>query len=140
MITIIEDIKQSVTRCDECDIKIGYDSSDVRIGAYGCGYITCPKCGELVFLDDPEHSLILTPDNIQFPLHFYKTGKNAVKNTDEEINTYIKECVRDLEKSEEDYGVFRYTGSGNTMVFTFKYEDEYAIFVARDFYESSIPR
>lgn len=140
MITIIEDVKQNIAECDECGTKLGYDDFDVQIGAYGCAYVKCPKCGEPVFLDNAELSLTLTVDNIQFPWHFYKRGKNAVKKTDEQINKDIKECVRGLEKLEEDYGVFCYTGSGDTMVFAFKHEDEYAIYVAKDYYTSSIPR
>lgn len=140
MVTIIEDVKQNITKCDECGTKVGYEDFDIRIGAYGCAYIKCPKCGELIFIDDADCSLTLTADNIQFPWHFYKVGKNAVKKTDKEINDYIKESVRNLEKAEEDYGLFCYIGSGDTVVFVFKYEDEYAIFVAKDYYESSIPR
>lgn len=140
MITIIGDIEKYIAECEDCGSKMRFDKSDVQIGAYGCAYIKCPKCGELVFIDDAEFCLTLTPDNIRFPWHFYKTGKNAVKKTDEEINDYIKECVRSLEKEKEDFGLFRYAGSGDTAVFVFKYEDEYAIFVAKDYYESGIPR
>ena len=48
--------------------------------------------------------------------------------------------IDSLEKREEDYGEFALTGSGNTMVFAVKYEDEYAIYVTKEYYESSIPR
>ena len=129
-----------VAECSDCKVKLEYEESDIQIGAYGCSYIKCPKCGELIFTDDVEHSVTLTRDNIQFPQHFCEFGPGAVKLSDEKINEYIKECIDKLENRNSDYGEFVYTATGDTIIFVVKFEDEYPIYVARGYWSSSIPR
>lgn len=126
--------------CTYCKVKLEYDVEDIQVGAYGCACVRCPKCGELIFIDSEVHSITLTKDNIRFPQHFMGAGPSVVKLSDERIERYIRECLDILEKKEEDYGEFTYTGTGDTLVFAVKYEDEYAIYVAREYYTSSIPR
>ena len=136
---IIND-EPNIIECTGCKVKLEYDVADIQVGAYGCAYVECPKCGELIFIDSEVHSITLTKDNIQFPQHFWETGPNAVNLSDRKINQYVRECIDALEKREENYGEYALTGSGNTMVFAVKYEDEYAIYVTKGYYESSIPR
>ena len=57
----------------------------------------------------------------------------------EKIQQYIRERLRVAECDTEDFGYYA-TGSGNTMVFVFKYEDEYVVYVAKNYWECSIPR
>lgn len=136
---IIND-EPNIIECTGCKVKLEYDVADIQVGAYGCAYVECPKCGELIFIDSEVHSITLTKDNIRFPQHFMGAGPNVVKLSDERTERYIRECLDVLEKREEDYGEFAYTGTGDTLVFAVKYEDEYAIYVAKEYYTSSIPR
>lgn len=126
--------------CADCKVKLEYDVEDIQVGACGCAYIKCPKCGELIFIDSEVYSIILTKDNIRFPQHFFEPGPNVVSLSNQKINQYIRECINSLEERKEDYGGYALAGSGNTLVFAVKYEDEYVIYVTKEYYESSIPR
>jgi hypothetical protein len=82
-----------------------------------------------------------TVDNIEFPKHFNKKGKNggnAVEISDKEINKYIKECINWLEKNPNES--FIYIGIGDSFVVVFNHENEYYILVAKNYFDSCIDK
>lgn len=81
----------------------------------------------------------LNSSNIEFPLHFMPPSDNAVDMGNAKIQEWVRERLRMAESDTEDYGHY-FTGSGNTMVFVFKYEDEYDVYVTKKYWECSIPR
>lgn len=125
------------TTCDDCGAELECTKDDAYVGAWGSYFIKCPVCGTEVMLDEVE-PVELTVNNIEFPKHFSKTSNGAIKLKDEKIQEYVKECLQGLKNS--DNGEYQLLGSGDTVVIVFKYEDEYQIYVARSYYESSIPR
>lgn len=128
--------------CEECMSELEYDESDIRMGTYGCMYLDCPLCGCDILLDDNEHNLKLTKDNVQFPLHFHHTSKDtgAVDTCHNEyVKQLIKEGVESLRYDKEGHACF--SGSGNTMVFVFRFDEDedYQVFVTNDYYSTYIP-
>lgn len=116
--------------CDRCGKPL---PDEKREGALGCYWITCPHCNEDNLVEDGEE---LTPDNVEFPLHFFGS-KNAVRMSDEQINKWVRECLGRLDV-ENDY---TYTGSGDTFVAAFKTDEESSaatVFVCRDYYECDV--
>jgi hypothetical protein len=57
---------------------------------------------------------------------------------DQEIQDWVRSCLKQAEESDEPYGYFFHTGTGNFMVILMGYEDEYDIIVAKNYYELSI--
>ena len=126
-------------KCDECGAELEFNDKDTYEGAYGCYYVTCPECKNERMVDGKE-CVDLDSHNIKFPLHFVPPSQKAVNLADEKIQEYVRQCLKSLEDDDEDWGVFSLTGSGNTMVFAFKYENEYIVYVTKDYYETSICR
>lgn len=126
-------------RCDNCYAELECNDEDTYEGAWGSYYVICPECGSECMVDD-KLCVKLDSNNIQFPLHFSHLSQNAVKLEDERIQKFVRHCLKSLEDAEEDWGVFSLTGTGNTMVFAFKYEDEYVVYATKDYYETSICR
>ena len=60
--------------------------------------------------------------------------------SDDQIEVWVRDCLKMAEESDDPYGYFVYTGSGNTMVILLAYEDEYNIIVTKDYYETSVNR
>ena len=94
-------------------------------------------------LEDNEHSITLTADNIEFPDHFYHTsienGAIDVCNT-ENIRKYIHEAIDyfRINKNEYDYGCIL---TGNLYLHVQRYVDdkEYVVTISNNFYETEIP-
>ena len=57
---------------------------------------------------------------------------------DNEINDWVRRCLKAAEESDYPYGYFLYTGSGNTIVILMAYEDEYEIIVTKNYHETSV--
>ena len=60
--------------CDNCSSELEYEKSDVRIGEFGCALVDCPLCKKSICVDNKEDGLILTVDNVEFPIHFHHTS------------------------------------------------------------------
>lgn len=133
-----EEPKIYKTTCDECRAELEYEKNDTYIGALGSREIICPSCGKRVCVEEPE-GIVLNSNNIEFPLHFMAPSDKAVNISDVEIQRWVRERLHTAENYAEDYGYY-VTGSGDTMVFVFKYEDEYVVYVTKNYYECSIPR
>lgn len=131
--------------CAWCESILEYVNEDIQLDNENQKYIICPECDHLTYLidmdKDPEEK-ILTINNIQFPEDFYQfgTSDHAVKIDDEEINERIQKCLEALEENKKDYGVFHYIGSGDSVVIVVKHEDEYVVFICKDYYEAAIER
>ena len=62
----------------------------------------------------------------------YVSFKNSKKIDDEQINTWIEECINTLKGSDDDY--YMYISSGNTMVLVTRNEDAgFDVRVCKDF-------
>ena len=124
-------------KCDECTAELEFTFDDTYIGALGARYVKCPICGK-ENITEGCGGIELDSSNIEFPKHFIEPG--GVDITDSEIENRVRECLKVAEKSDEPYGYFVSTGSGNTMVILMAYEDEYEIIVTKDYYETSVNR
>ena len=122
--------------CEECKAELEFAFDDTYEGALGARYLKCPVCGRqnMTEIDTPNLSL----NNIKFPLHFFEP--NGVDISDDQINSWVYECLKIAEESDEPYGYFVHTGSGNTLVILMAYEDEYNIVVTKDYYETIVNR
>ena len=72
-------------------------------------------------------------------LHSYhfSTNEDTVCLSNEEVQEYVNIVKRKLQQ-ECQVGEYTFTGSGDTMVFGFKFEDEDKIIVAKNYWEDSV--
>lgn len=131
-----------IIECDECGSELEYEKSDMEVGVYGAMHVKCPLCGYDNMLDGNECDITLTKDNIEFPIHFHHTSKETGA-VDTCNNKFVKECIRkgiDYFRENKDEFV-HYTGTGNTIVYIFRYDDdeEYNVVVTDNYYETYIP-
>ena len=124
-------------QCPYCDVTLEYDKEDIEYREYGQGFINCINCYKDIVIDE---CINLTIENIQFPNHFVALSKDVANMSDKDINKWIKECLEKAEEDNIEYGTFRRAGTVNTLVIVLKYEDEYIIYVTKDYYEASIMR
>lgn len=146
---IREDVKQEYppyprkTVCENCGSELEYEESDLRMGEYGCMHLDCPLCGYNNMLEDNEHNITLTKDNIEFPVHFHhvsvETGSVDVCNT-EGVRKHLKKAIEYFRnhKDEFDYG-FWVTGNLYIHVHRYAGDELYDVTVSNDFYNMEIP-
>ena len=115
--------------CDHCGAELEYNEEDEFIGIWGMKCITCPECMEDVFVSDHR----IEPPNWKATFdHVNSATAKELKN--EDIQEYIDSCYKYL-MNEAKPGDSYMTGSGDTMVFGFRYEDTVDLYVTRDYYE-----
>lgn len=122
-----------ITTCPHCQYTISYTEDEVdRVENDGLGVI-CPNCNESIVLEHIKH--------FTFPDTFYHfgTSEGAVCLSDDEIQRYV-DIVKHKLQQECQVGDYTFTGSGDTMVFGFKFEDEDEIIVAKNYWEESVFR
>ena len=146
----IEDVKQAEPYprsliCEECNSELEYEESDMRMGEYGCMHIDCPLCGYDNMLDDNEHNITLTVDNIEFPVHFHHTSTEtcAVDCCDNEtIKKYLYKAI-DYFRKNKDEGSLDWGGhiTGNLYINVHRYcgDENYEVTISNDFYSMYIP-
>ena len=119
-----------ITTCPHCQYTISYTEDEVdRVENDSLGVI-CPNCNESIVL---EHIALFT-----FPDTFYHFSTNETsKLTNEETQNYVNIVKRKLQQ-ECQVGEYSFIGSGDTMVFGFKFEDEDVIYVAKNYWEDSV--
>lgn len=120
-----------ITTCPHCQYTISYTEDEVkRVGNESMGVI-CPHCGGVV---ETEHIEPFT-----FPDTFYHFGvsEDAVCLSDDRVQEYV-DIVKHKLRQECQVGEYTFTGSGDTMVFGFKFEDEDEIIVAKNYWSESI--
>ena len=128
--------------CEICSSELQYDQSDIEIGEYGLALIECPLCGRLNYLEDGEHDVTLTKDNVVFPTHFYHTSKeNGAVDVcnNENVKKAINQAIEYFRQNKDAYNWC--TMSGNLCVFIYRLDgdEEYSIWVTNNYYETSIP-
>ena len=116
--------------CEHCGAELEYDKDDEFIGLWGMKCITCPECNEDCFVSDHR----VEPPNWKTTFD-HTNSDSAVAIDDEEIQEYIDKCYAKLTSDEWKPDDHYLTGSGDTMIFGVKYEDEIRVFVTRDYYE-----
>ena len=117
------------TICEHCGAELEYDRDDEFVGLWGMKCITCPECNEDCFVSDHR----IEPPNWKATFdHVNSATAKELKN--EDIQEYIDNCYKYL-MNEAKPGDFYMTGSGDTMVFGFRYEDTVDLYVTRDYYE-----
>lgn len=123
-----------IITCPNCQYTISYTEDEVeRVTNDGNG-ILCPNCDEVIVT---EHIKPFT-----FPNTFYHFGSGDDGNlshilSDEETQHYVDIIKRKLQQ-ELQVGEYTFTGSGDTMVFGFKFTDEDEIIVAKNYWVDSI--
>lgn len=123
--------------CDECGAELEYEKNDTYIGALGGRELICLVCNKTVFIDEIE-GIDLDSNNIEFPTHFMKLSDEAVDIGDEKIQEWVQKCLKNIENNPEDG--FYIAGSGDTVVIALNFEDERDIYVAKKYWECSIPK
>ena len=115
--------------CDHCEAELEYNEEDEHNGLWGMKCVTCPVCGEDCFISDHR----VEPPNWKATFdHINSATAKELKN--EDIQEYIDNCYKYL-MNEAKPGDFYMMGSGDTMVFGFRYEDTVDLYVTRDYYE-----
>ena len=128
--------------CEKCGSKLEYDKSDMEVGIFGAMHVKCPLCGYNNMLDGNECDVILTKDNVEFPIHFHHTSKeNGAVDTCN--NKFVRECVQKainyFRKHKDEFAYC--TGTGSTMVYVFRYDgdEDYEVVVTDNHYSTYIP-
>ena len=120
-----------ITTCPHCQYTISYTEDEVeRVNNDGVG-VLCPNCNEPIVLEHIEP--------FTFPDTFYHfgTSEGAVCLSDDAVQEYVTIVKRRLQQ-ECQIAEYTFTGTGDTMVFGFKFEDEDVIYVAKNYWEDSI--
>ena len=125
--------------CDECQAELEIEESDVFVGEFGCYLFKCPCCGRKVALDGIERD---TPPTFKKTFFHYSATKEGTAQSrhipDDEIQRMINKCVSNLISDDVEAGEFSVQGTGDTVVYAFKYEDCIDIVVAQDYYEDTL--
>lgn len=123
--------------CDACYAELEVEESDVFVGEFGCYLFKCPCCGRKVALDGIERD---TPPTFKQTFwHTYDDKSNDTKHIeDDEIQRMINHCVNNLIPEEVEAGEFSMQGTGDTVVYAFKYEDCIEILVTQDYYNDTL--
>jgi Zn finger protein HypA/HybF involved in hydrogenase expression len=128
--------------CECCDSKLEYEKSDIKIGVFGCAYITCPLCDSNNFLDDGENELTLTRNNVEFPTHFWHTSMengavDVCNNT--EVRDAIYKGISYFRENKNAESWDTAHGNLNVHVRRFSGDENYEITVTKDYYSTCIP-
>lgn len=120
-----------ITTCPNCQYTISYTEDEVEhIDNESMGVI-CPHCGGVV---ETEH---IEPFTFPDTFYHFGTSEGAVCLSDDEVQQYVN-VVKCKLQQECQVGEYTSAGSGDTMVFGFKMEDEDEIIVAKNYWSDSI--
>ncbi len=123
--------------CDTCQAELEIEESDVFVGEFGCHLFKCPCCGREVAVDGIDRD---TPPTFKQTFwHTYVDKSNDTKHIeDDEVQRMINHCVSKLIPDDVEAGEFSMQGTGDTVVYAFKYEDCIEILVTQDYWEDAI--
>lgn len=127
--------------CEQCKSELEYEKEDVKVGTYGCAFVSCPCCGYDNFLDDVD-CVTLTSENIEFPMHFHHTSisNGAIDNCNtEEIRRHIQEAIDFFRRNKDDYAWEYQCGTLHISVYRYSGDENYEVIVTNDFYSTFIP-
>ena len=130
----IENQKFYVQMCEECGAELEFAFDDTYEGAFGARYLKCPVCKREIMTEID--GIELTSDNIKFPTHFYATSEDAVNIEDEEIQKWVRKGLKAFEDGEAKD--FWFSGTGNAFMIILEMEDEYDIYVMKNYWECEI--
>ena len=120
-----------ITTCPNCQYTISYTEDEVdRVDNESMGVI-CPHCGGVV---ETEH---IEPFTFPDTFYHFGTSEGAVCLSDDEVQQYVN-VVKCKLQQECQVGEYTSAGSGDTMVFGFKMEDEDEIIVAKNYWTDSV--
>lgn len=127
--------------CETCGSELQYEESDVYIGALGCAHVNCPCCGNNNMLDDNEHSIDLTADNVEFPTHFFHTSTATAVDccNNENVKNVIHKAIDYFRNNKDEFVWFTESGSMHVCVFRHDGDEEYYVVVTDDYYDTYIP-
>lgn len=126
--------------CECCHSVFEYEPTDLQIGEFGCAYVTCPCCGERLWLDDVDGAK-LTKDTIVFPDHFSysSVATGAVHVEPAQVHEWIRKAVEYFRKNKNEFAYYAASGDTCVVVLRFDGEECYTVLVSQDYYESMIP-
>ena len=126
--------------CEFCMSELEYDKSDMHVGELGLYFLECPCCGERIQLDK-EDPVVLTVNNIDFPIHFFhtsvETGAVDICNN-QHIREYLNKAIKYFRENKNEYEWF--TECGNLYISVRRFEDDemYDVVIANDYYSTII--
>ena len=130
-----EEPKVYKVNCD-CGCKFECEKSDMSIGYCGFYHVTCPACERDVYMEDIE-PLKIDENNLLFPAHFYYFDEDAVDVSNEVIQKWAREQIKDLKTRGGDFDI---SSSGNAIIITLDVGDEYYTMVAKNYWDLAIPK
>ena len=120
-----------ITICPNCQYTISYTEDEVeRVDNESMGVI-CPHCGGVIETERIE------PFTFPDTFYHFDTSEGAVCLSDDEVQQYVN-VVKCKLQQECQVGEYTSAGSGDTMVFGFKMEDEDEIIVAKNYWTDSV--
>ena len=123
--------------CDECQAELEIEENDVFVGEFGCYMFKCPCCNKTTSIDGFDRD---TPPTFRKTFwHTHVDKSNDTKHIeDDEVQRMINHCVSNLVSDDVEAGEFSMQGTGDTVVYAFKYEDCIDILVTQDYYEDTL--
>ena len=120
-----------ITTCPNCQYTISYTEDEVEHVDNESMGVICPHCGGVV---ETEH---IEPFTFPDTFYHFGTSEGAVCLSDDEVQQYVN-VVKCKLQQECQVGEYTSAGSGDTMVFGFKLEDEDEIIVAKNYWTDSV--
>ena len=120
-----------ITTCPHCQYIISYTEDEVEHVDNESMGVICPHCGGVV---ETEH---IEPFTFPDTFYHFGTSEDAVCLSDDEVQQYVN-VVKCKLQQECQVGEYTSAGSGDTMVFGFKMEDEDEIIVAKNYWTDSV--
>lgn len=127
--------------CDNCLSELEYDEDDLYMGFGGCMHIKCPICECENMIEDNEQNIVLTKDNILFPVHFYHFSKEvgSVDNCNiDTVRNNVKRAIEYFRLNKDEFAWVSMCGNLLVVVFRYSMDNEYSVFVSNDFYDVDI--
>ena len=128
--------------CEKCGSELEYDVSDMEMGALGLMHVECPLCGYHNMLDGNEHNIVLTKDNVEFPIHFFhtseETGAVDICNNNQ-VKEWINKAIAYFRNNKDEFAWFCMSGNLCVVVFRYDGEEEYNVLVSNNYFETYIP-
>ena len=122
-----------VTTCPHCQYIISYTEDEIEHVDDESMGVYCPHCGGVI---ETEH---IEPFTFPDTFYHFGTSEGAVCLSDDKVREYVNIVKRKLQQ-ECQVGEYAFIGSGDTMVFGFRFEDEDVIYVAKNYWEDSVFR
>lgn len=128
--------------CDGCESELEYEESDIEMGVLGCMHVKCPLCGYDNMLDDNEHNITLTLNNVEFPTHFFHTSKeNGAVDVcnNNKVKKFINNAINYFRANKNDFAYEAATGNLTVHVYRYDEDEDYHVVVSNNYYDTYIP-